>query len=624
MFPIFAYMNKEIRNQKIELLSPARSKEYGIEAINHGADAVYIGAPRFGARVAAFNSLDDIAQLVRYAHRYGAKVHVALNTILDDHELEEAEKMIQQLYESEIDALIIQDLGILTLDIPPIELHASTQMDNRDIQKIHFLENLRFSRAILARELSIEEIRTIRSQSHLDLEAFVHGALCVSYSGQCYVSHAFTGRSANKGSCAQLCRLPYTLKEQNGKPIVQDQYLLSLKDMDRSSCLEELIDAGITSLKIEGRLKDISYVKNITSYYRKKLDAIFENRVDFTPASFGKTTLFFEPQPEKTFHRDKTEYFLHQRETVITEINTPKSIGEKVGVVIETGYNHLVYRGIPLQNGDGVIFENKYGKVEGFRINKVINDKLYPAQMPQLEPPVTLFRNLNYTFEKTLEKKSAERKISIRFQWDETDSGFSILVEDERGCSIHQHLDIEKEFSRQDNSTKDQIHNILSKTGNTIYQVTQIDVSLSHNYFIPASIITGIRRTLIEQLDQKWEDTFRNMPKVKPAIEKNNMMIKESLDYLSNVMNESSKKVYFNLGALSVADAFEKREPERNILLMQCKHCIKYSLGYCPKIHKISTSFKEPLILEHQKIKLELRFDCQACVMLVYRLVPKR
>lgn len=612
-------MNKICDIQKIELLAPAKNKDFGIEAINHGADAVYIGAPQFSARVAASNTLEDIELLVKYAHQYNAKVHVALNTILNDQELKKAEKMIHQLYQSGIDALIIQDLGILSLDLPALELHASTQMDIRNLEKIYFLEHLGFSRAILARELSLEEIRNIKSKSEIQLEAFVHGALCVSYSGQCYASQAYTGRSANKGACAQLCRLPYTLKDQQGTIVAEDRYLLSLKDMDRSDSLEELIDAGITSLKIEGRLKDLSYVKNVTAFYRKKLDLLFEKRIDLRASSSGKTILYFDPLPEKSFHRDKTDYFLHQRGAVLTEINTPKSIGEKVGTVKLVKKDSLIYEGTPLQNGDGLIFENRNRVVEGFRVNKVIDNQIFPASMPDIDPITTLYRNLNYNFEKILEKKSAERKIDIEMLWQEEENGFSLQVVDERGCTVFSFLECAKEVSRQENDTKEQIRTILSKTGNTMYQVRKMEIQIDKNYFIPASKITGLRRTILEKLDQEWEKQYPQKPKEKVEYQARTVHSQPHVSYLANVMNGAAQKIYFDLGAVSVADAFEKGNHDGDNLLMQCKHCIKYSLGFCPKEHKNNVPFKEPFILEHQKIRFELQFDCKECVMLVYR-----
>ena len=618
-------MKNQLIQKKIELLSPAKNALIGIEAINHGADAVYIGAPKFGARMAASNSIEEIERLSHYAHQFGAKVHVTLNTILTDSELDEVNLLINKLYQVGIDALIIQDIGILKLDLPPIELHASTQMDNRTIEKIQLLENLGFDRAVLARELSLEEIKDIRAQSSIELEAFVHGALCVSYSGQCYVSQSFTGRSANKGMCAQLCRLPFTLKDQNENIIEKDQHLLSLKDMDRSSYLEEMITAGITSFKIEGRLKDLSYVKNITGFYRKKIDAILENRSDLIPSSFGKTTLFFEPHPEKTFHRDKTDYFLTKRGKEATEINTPKSIGEKVGKIIQIGKDHLVYKGTPLQNGDGALFKSTDGTVQGFRINKMEGEKLYPASKVEMEPETVLYRNFNQEFEKKLDHKSSERKINIYLEWIEVEKGFMLSAKDERGCSVSYIMEMPKEISRQNKESKDQIIQILQKLGNTIYQATKIEVKMAHNYFIPVSQIATLRRTVTDLLDQKWNKLNQQVIKNKPSILKHPVSLPEHLSYLSNVMNSASKKIYFDLGVKEIDDAFEKKEPKGNVVLMQCKYCIKFQLGFCPKQlqNNYLNTLKEPFILEHQKIKLQLEFDCQACVMKVFRFPQK-
>ena len=625
-FATFAFMKDHITRKKVELLAPAKNSLFGMEAINHGADAVYIGAPKFGARMAASNTLEEIETLTRYAHQFGAKVHVALNTILTDSELEEADRLIKNLYEIGTDALIIQDLGLLTLDLPPIELHASTQLDNRSIEKIHLLENLGFDRVVLARELSLKEIQTIKSQSSIDLEAFVHGALCVSYSGQCYVSQAYTGRSANKGACAQLCRLPYTLKDQTGTKIREDQFLLSLKDMDRSSHLKEMLDAGITSLKIEGRLKDLSYVKNITGYYRKKLDALFENNPEYRSSSYGKTTLFFDPQPEKTFHRDKTTYFLDERESVMTELNTPKSIGEMVGKVMDVKRDYLLFEGKQLANGDGVIFINEKGLVDGFRINKVEENKIFPASNVEIGKGTILYRNYDQLFEKELDKKSAERKIRVHFLWKEVESGFELFVEDERGCSVSKVLNIEKTISRQSTESKEQITSILEKLGNTIYSAESVVVDMTQNYFIPSSLATGIRREVIELLDQKWIEFSRQSSPKRLGKTNHPIFLNEHLNYLSNVMNNSAKKIYFDLGVKQIDDAFEKNEPTENVILMQCKHCIKYSLGFCPKQPEFQhdIKFKEPLILEHQKIKLRLDFDCKECVMLVSHFDPKR
>ncbi|HPE41229.1 MAG TPA: DUF3656 domain-containing protein, partial [Bacteroidales bacterium] len=369
-----------------------------------------------------------------------------------------------------------------------------------------------------------------------------------------------------------------------------------------------------------------SYVKNITGYYRKKLDAIFENNSNFVPASFGKTTLFFDPQPSRTFHRDKTEYFLHERDHVETEINTPKSIGEKVGVVESVERDYIQYSGITLSNGDGVIFTTKNGHIEGFRINRTDGNKIFPASKVEIEPGTILFRNFNQEFEKKLEKKSAERKIRIQMNWKEVPNGFELSVKDERGCFVSQIMEIEKTRTLQSQNVKDQLISILQKMGNTIYVPDSIEIQMEDHYFIPASLATSLRRSVLNQLDDQWMEKNKPNQKFRKTTQPFSIKLNEHLSYLSNVMNNGSKRIYFDLGVKKIDDAFEIKEPVEDVLLMQCKHCIKYALGYCPKGSSVPNKipFKEPFILEHQKIKLMLQFDCKSCVMLVYRQDHKR
>ncbi|MBO4402073.1 MAG: U32 family peptidase, partial [Bacteroidales bacterium] len=438
--------------KNIELLSPAKNLHCGIEAVKHGADAVYIGAPRFGARVAAGNSWEDLEKLVRFAHLYSAKVHVTLNTILTDAELEEARNMAWRCYEMGVDALIIQDMGLLRADLPPIALHASTQADNRMPEKVKFLQEVGFQRVILARELSLSQIKAIRQATEVELEAFVHGALCVSYSGQCYMSYAGCGRSANRGECAQYCRLPYTLRDAEGRVLQQERHLLSLKDMNRSGSLREMIEAGITSFKIEGRLKEADYVKNITLYYRRKLDALLEGKPEpdgkngadncsdavWAKASAGKVTAFFEPHPEKSFNRGFTEYFLHGRRGDEHQWATPKSMGEPLGKVIGvTPKFFQLQTEKTLHNGDGLCFLDERRQLVGFRLNRVEANRLFPLEMPDgLQKGVMLYRNEDRLFSKQLEGETAVRKIAVSLLFGETEKGFSLTMTDEEGCRV--------------------------------------------------------------------------------------------------------------------------------------------------------------------------------------------
>ena len=612
---------------KIELLSPAKNLECGIEAINHGADAVYIGAPKFSARVAANNTLSDIEQLTKYAHKFGAKVHIALNTILTDQELEEANLLIPNLYQAGVDALIIQDLGILSLDLPPIELHASTQMDNRTLDKILLLEQLGFHRAVLARELSLQEIAAIRDQSTLALEGFVHGALCVSYSGQCYVSQAFTSRSANRGTCSQLCRLPYTLYDCDGNPLVENQHLLSLKDMDRSNFLAEMIQAGISSFKIEGRMKELSYVKNLTAYYRQKLDTILEKDISLERLSYGKSTFFFQPDPAKTFHRDKTDYFLKERSDVVTTLNTPKSTGEKVGIVKKVCYDYFIYEGVPLHNGDGLIYFSQDGDLVGFRVNKVEGEKVYPAEMPKMKNNQELYRNFDHQFEKILQKKSAERRIGLDFLLEVEKDGFSLQVTDEMGYIAKISFPFEKVIAQKGEEAISQIKTQLGKLGNTDFQLKSIKIIGGNTYFIPASQLSQMKREIIAALEEQRSQNPLSNQSTKRDKKEHGKVFPTKGSYLQNIYNSAAEKIYFSMGGETIEPAFEKVEHLSDSLLMHCKHCIKYTLGYCARYHGDPIGKKpklqEPLILIHKKIKLRLEFDCIACVMKIYRYSQK-
>ena len=455
-----------IRQRPIELLAPAKNLECGIEAINHGADAVYIGAPRFGARAAAGNSLEDIAALVQHAHVYNARIYVTVNTILRDEELKDTEAMIWDLYRAGVDALIIQDMGITRLNLPPIPLHASTQMDNRTVQKVKFLVDVGFRQVVLARELTLDEIAKIHAACpDTLLEVFVHGALCVSYSGQCYVSQACFGRSANRGECAQFCRLGFDMVDADGKVIARNKHLLSLKDMNQSENLEALLDAGASSLKIEGRLKDVSYVKNVTAYYRQKLDAILKRRKEYIRASSGTVKLAFRPQLDKSFSRGFTDYFVHGRNPGIFSFDTPKSLGEEVGTVKEIRGNYLTVAGVKsFSNGDGLCYLDERGKLCGFRVNRVDGNKLYPQEMPRVKPKTRLYRNFDQEFERVMQKKSAERKIAVTLRLEENNFGFTLSVADEDDNRISLAMPREKELARTP-----QLENLKNQLSKLVY-----------------------------------------------------------------------------------------------------------------------------------------------------------
>lgn len=604
-----------IKQRKIELLAPAKNLECGMEAINHGADAVYIGAPKFGARSAAGNSLEDIAALVEYAHLYNVRIYVTVNTILRDEELQETEEMIWELYRVGVDALIVQDMGIMKLNLPPIPLHASTQMDNRTPEKVRFLSDAGFRQVVLARELSLREISQIHEACpNVPLEIFVHGALCVSYSGQCYVSQACFGRSANRGECAQFCRLAFNLVDADGKVIVKDKHLLSLKDLNQSDELEQLLDAGASSLKIEGRLKDVSYVKNVTAAYRRKLDAIFARRQEYARASSGVCRTDFTPQLDKSFSRGFTHYYLHGRSKEVISFDTPKSLGEEMGTMKEARGNYLTVAGVkPFNNGDGVCYVDEQGKLQGFRINRVDGNKLYPQEMPRIKPRTVLYRNFDQEFEKALARKSSERKIKIAVRLSDNNFGFSLSLTDEDENSVTLTLQREKEPARtpQEENLKTQ----LAKLGNTPFEAEQIDIDFTDNWFFPASVLAELRRQAVEKLIVARRINYRReLVVLKPTA---HAYPQTSLTYLGNVMNEQSASFYTGHGVQSVAPAYEQSSVDKAVLMF-CKHCLRYSMGWCPIHQRERSPYKEPYYLvsgDGKRFRLE--FDCKNCQMKV-------
>lgn len=601
--------------RKIELLSPAKNLECGMAAINHGADAVYIGAPQFSARASAGNSLEDIEQLVRYAHLYYAKVYVAFNTILKEDELLVAERTIHQLHNVGVDALIIQDMALTQIN-SPIALHASTQMDNRSVEKVKFLEDAGFSQVVLARELSLSQIKEIAAQVTVPLEVFVHGALCVSYSGQCYVSQALSGRSANRGQCAQYCRLPYTLQDREGNILIADKHLLSLKDMNRSDHLEDLLDAGVSSLKIEGRLKDLSYVKNVTAYYRKKLDEIFLRRQEYIPSSSGKCAFSFVPDVEKSFNRRFTDYFLKKRTPDITSFDTPKYVGENIGRVTEVGRNYLKLRTTAsLHNGDGVGYFDSKSVYSGFRINRVDGDRVFPAEMPPITVGTLLYRNYHHLLEKELSQKTSERKVGIEIILADSQNGFRLSAIDEDGVQAAVSIDWAKEPATKE--LGDQLNKQLSKLGNTIYKADAIRINFQQSWFIPVSLLASLRRELVDAL--LLERSMSYKAPLRGVKKEGTVFPQKTLSYLGNVSNSLSRKAYRDMGVEKADDAFEIKAV-RGAALMFTKHCLKYSLGYCPKLpEKKSGEINEPLWLLSGTTRFRLEFDCRECEMRLYR-----
>ena len=605
-----------IRQRKIELLAPAKNLECGIAAIDHGADAVYIGAPRFGARAAAGNSLEDIAELVKYAHLYNVRIYVTLNTILKDEELPETEKLIWELYRIGVDALIVQDMGLLGLNLPPIPLHASTQMDNRHVEKVKFLAEAGFRQVVLARELSLEQIRKIHEAvPETPLEVFVHGALCVSYSGQCYVSQHCFGRSANRGECAQFCRLAFDMVDADGKIIAKDKHLLSLKDLNQSEELEKLLDAGASSFKIEGRLKDVTYVKNVTAYYRQRLDAIFKRRKEYIRASSGNVKLSFKPQLDKSFTRGFTNYFLFERNKDIFSFDTPKSLGEEMGYVKDIRGNYIVVAGVkPFSNGDGICYLDERGKLKGLRINRVENNKLFPAgEMPRIKQRTVLYRNFDQEFEKLMQRKSAERKIGVEMTLGENNFGFTLMLTDEDDVQVSVTLAKEKELART--SQSENIKNQLMKLGNTPFEALRVDIDWKDNWFIPSSQLSELRREAVEKLLSARRMNYRQEHVVLPST--NHRFPLNELTYLGNIMNEKAARFYRHHGVAKLAPAFEECPP-KGAVLMFCKHCLRYSMGWCPVHQRAKSPFREPYYLVSSDGKrFRLEFDCKQCQMKV-------
>ena len=597
--------------RKIELLAPAKDCETGIAAIDHGADAVYIGAAQFGARQAAGNSVEDIARLVEYAHIFGAKVYVTLNTIIYDDEVPAVEKLVKELYEIGVDALIVQDMGITRMDIPPIELHASTQMDNRTPEKARFLAAVGFPRIVLARELSLAQIKEIHDTvPETELEVFVHGALCVSYSGQCYASQHCFGRSANRGACAQFCRLPFNLVDSEGCVIARDKHLLSLKDMNRSAHIEEMLDAGVTSFKIEGRLKDISYVKNITAYYRKKLDEVLARRNEYVRASFGKCVPQFQPSPEKSFNRGFTDYMLHGEKGDMTSFDTPKSKGKYVGKVKFVSRNYFTVIGEVLNNGDGLCFVGRDGKLCGFRINRVEGNRVFPQTMPPVESGDELFRNYDSAFERELARPVQPRRISLSLQFGESKFGFMLQGIDESGVEQCVEMPFKKEKARS--PQRENIINQLKKWGNTPFDVERVEVNLSDEWFVPSSLLSEMRRSLctlfLEGHNGTKSSEWLNNHKSEAVF------ANTEIDYKGNISNNYAKEFYTQHGVVKTAPAYEI-EPPTGATIMFCKHCIKYSMGWCTK-NGTKSPFKEPFYLVSGDGKrFGLSFNCKECIM---------
>ena len=607
--------------KKIEILAPAKDLVHAIAAINSGADAVYIGAPQFGARSNANNSIEDVAELVQYAHLFYAQVFVVINTILYDNELETCRQMIWKLYEIGVDALIIQDMAILEMELPPIVLHASTQANNRDADKIKFLKEAGIKRVVLARELNLHQIKEISDASDVELEFFVTGALCVSFSGNCYMSVANGERSANRGSCAQNCRLPYNLIDGNGDTLIKNSHLLSIKDFDVSDQIPNLIEAGICSFKIEGRLKDIVYVKNNVSYLRQKLDAFLaENSDKYTKASSGKCTYTFDSSLDRTFNRGYTDYFVNERRSSIGSWESPKSKGQYIGKLIQTvGNSYEIENGHLLNNGDGLCFINDKNEADGIYVNRAENGFVYPNVLKEIKEGTFIYRNNDAAFIKIVEREdSAVRKISTTLLLSENEKGFELKATDEDGNVSVVTLEHPKEPTKNNESIAENFKINLAKTGFTPYTADEIHIDFTGNWFLPISKINEMRRTVFEQLS---EIRLANYKREEHQIVKTSHPYPESkLDFTYNVANKVARKFYERHGVTEIEKAFELQWDPGKSRVMTTKYCIKYELEKCPKYHKdtLGVKVKEPLVLKQGELEYKLKFNCKPCEMEIW------
>ncbi len=597
----------------LELLAPAGNAEIGMAAIDHGADGVYIGAPRFSARAEAGAAVAEIARLIDHAHLYYAKVYVALNTIMTDRELPEAFEIIRELHRSGVDGLILQDVGLLELDLPPIPLIASTQMHNDTAEKVQFLEAVGFKRVILARELSLDEIAVIRRKTRVGLEAFVHGALCVSYSGQCYMSHAAAGRSGNRGVCVQPCRFRYTLTDGGGRVMERGKYLLSLKDLNRMDAIPDLVAAGITSFKIEGRYKGIDYVKNVTAAYRQAIDRFIGGRPGYHRSSSGVSELGFLPDPERTFNRGYTPYFLSGRREKVASPDTQKSIGQAVGAVTGVGKDYFRMARHDLQNGDGLCFFTKQRELVGFRVDRIDREKIYPNRMEGLETGTRLYRNHDMAFTRILNKPSATRRIRVKMEFAQEDASIRLVVRDEDRNRAETGMAALFEPPRDPSASRKRIETHLHSTGTTPYRVTELTIRPDRTGFLPLSALNRIRRDVLEELTRV---RLENYPRETSDFVPNDAPYPEKrLDYRANVLNEHARRFYERHGVESIEPALEMLPDSVGKTVMTARYCIRHQLDLCLRHGPSGRPVKEPLRISDGRHIYRLEFDCRQCRM---------
>ncbi len=617
----------------LELLAPARDADIGIEAVNHGADAVYIGGPAFGARDKASNEIADLARLVAHAHRFHARVYMTLNTILRDDELDRARQLAWQAHDAGIDALIVQDMGLLQIDLPPIQLHASTQTDVRTPEKARFLQDVGFSKIILARELDLQQIHAIRAQvERATLEFFVHGALCVAYSGQCFISHAHTGRSANRGNCSQECRLPYTVTDALGRVIAHEKHVLSIQDNDQSANLAALVDAGVRSFKIEGRYKDLGYVKNVTAHYRQLIDALLARRAGLKATSSGRTTFLFTPDPQRNFNRGATDYFVNGRRDDLGAFDTPKHAGQAIGHVTRVARAsfdvELADDALALNNGDGLTYYDLQKELVGLQANtatplggrawRVVPNEPVES-LKDLRADTALHRNRDMAWERLLARPTANRRIPIELRLGESANGFVLEMSDGAGHCGRAAVAHAHQRANDAGKADATIREHLGKLGNTIFHVGTIDIAFSEPWFVAASVANALRRDAVAALEAARAAALDRLPRAAP-VEPPAPYPGDALSYLANVYNQKAHDFYLRHGVKVIAAAYESHEELGEVSLMITKHCVRWAMSLCPKQAKGVTGVQgtvraEPLTMQSGGDTLTLRFDCKPCEM---------
>ena len=603
--------------KRIELLAPAKDLVSGKIAIDYGADAVYIGAERFGARSGATNSMNDVKELAQYAHLFGAKLYVTMNTIIYDDEIDEARRQAENVWLAGADALIVQDMAMLEMELPPIELHASTQTFALRGDRIDFLAQSGFSRVILERAISLEEIREIRKHSDVELEAFVHGAICVGFSGQCYFSQTMMGRSGNRGQCAQPCRWTYNLLDQDFNRLIEDKHLLSVRDLNMSKYVADLIDAGITSFKIEGRLKDENYVKNTVAYYRQHIDRVIADRKDCVRSSFGSSEIRFEPAPEKTFTRGFTDWFISGKMDKVAEFNTPKATGAFVGRV-----KRLLGKAIELDTrelltaGDGICFLDGNGIFTGTNVNRVEGRVIYPNKMDGIVVGTEIYRNYDKSFADMLLRDNTKRRLCISMNFSGRPGEVTLVAEDENGNRAEESLTVDMEPAKNQDRMVDTFKTQLVKSGDTPFSVKQLNVDFPDLVpFLTVAQLNELRRNVLSKLKSAILNNYTRNERIKA--DTNVSYPQTELDFRANVVNHLSENFYRKQGVEKIESGFELMSDYTGAVVMTSRYCIRRECGMCLKNQK--TKYRGKLYIENNFHTFELKFDCANCEMsLIY------